>query len=187
MKAILLNGPPRVGKNSIGRMLWSVLPQCDSFKFAQPIIDFMWKEFGIRMEEVEKDKPHPALFGRTPREAAIRYSESFCKPLFGIDYFGKRAVDVILQAEAVAQTRVAIFTDSGFVSEARPVVDALGAGNVLQVRLHRLAHTFQGDSRSYWDHLQIPHIDFENDCPSLAVLADKVKADLIPALKSFLE
>ena len=96
MKILLLCGPPRCGKDTIGGMLQTLLPGLPMLmKFAQPIIEFMLRNYGINMALVEKDVPHPRLHGRTPRQVAIAYSERFCKPLFGIDYFGREALSEI--------------------------------------------------------------------------------------------
>jgi hypothetical protein len=139
------------------------------------------------MEQVEKDLPHPALNGRTPREVAIAYSEKFCKPLYGQDYFGHCAVRAIEQMSRI-QMAVCCFTDSGFAHEAGPVASHVGAKNVLQIRIHRPGRNFQGDSRSYWE-LRSPiisAIDFDNDCPDLTALHTKVESDLLPEIKKWM-
>lgn len=187
MRAILLNGPPRSGKDTIGEMLWNALPASRCMKFSQDIIDFMFSEYGIGMESVSKDEVHPKLYGRTPREVAIRYSEGFCKPLFGINYFGHRTVKRLLSMlQQPSMWKLAILTDSGFVDEALPVVDALGPTNVLQVALTRPGCTFAGDSRNYWEHPSIGRVEFDNDCPDLTALQAKVKADLLPEIQKWL-
>ena len=182
MRVILLNGPPRVGKDSIGRVLHNMLiPAAAVTKFAKPLVDYMWRMYGIIPEDINKDAPHPRLLGRTPREAMIAYSERFCKPLFGQDFFGHQAVSEIQRIAEMRQSLV-VFTDSGFVNEAVPVLQRVGKGNVLQVRISRPGCSFHNDSRSYWHHDDIGSIEFDNDCESLVKLTDKVKSDLIPEI-----
>lgn len=187
MKVLLLNGPPRSGKDTIGRTLWDLIPRLVNLKFAEPIVQFMFQAYSIRMEQTEKDQPHPALNGRTPREVAIAYSERFCKPLYGQDYFGKLAARSIDQMEKIAM-QVCCFTDSGFVHEARPVALHVGGHNVLQIRVTRPGRTFQGDSRSYWELRDptISSIEFDNDGPDLTSLHTKVRSDLLPEIQKWM-
>lgn len=185
MKALLLNGPPRSGKDTIGGMLWGQLPRSHLHKFAAPIVSFMLREFGIDMSRVSKDNPHTSLRGRTPREVAIRYSEGFIKPLFGQNWFGEMALEE-MRSLAVQGQELVIFTDSGFLHEAVPLLRSLGSTNVLQVRLTRPGATYQGDSRSTWDHPEIGHVDFDNDSRCLEDLKIKVAADLLPEIMPWL-
>lgn len=144
MKALLINGPPRSGKDTLGRILSLALPNYRT-KFALPITLFMRDAYGINMKSVDKDAPHDLLHGRTPREVAIRYSEGFCKPLYGNDYFGRCAVDRL--KGLALDYPLMIFTDSGFAQEADSVVKHLGKPNVMRLHLTRPGCTFQGDSR----------------------------------------
>jgi len=174
MKVILLNGPPRSGKDTIGEMLKNHLPVCALRKFAQPIVDFMAREFDIDMETCEKDKPHPDLHGRTPREVAIAYSERLCKPLFSVRHFGYEALKSISP-----EWNYTLFTDSGFSHEAEVLAEHFP---VLQVLLYRPGYNFQGDSRSYWSHPKIGHIEFHNTFSDLVSLKDAVRSDLAPSV-----
>jgi hypothetical protein len=184
MKVVLLNGPPRAGKDAIGSMLEMGIDRSRRFKFAEPITRYLFDEFDIHMEHVQKDVPHERLFGRTPREVAIAYSERMCKPLFGQDYFGKEAIGRIEAARVECLTQVAIFTDSGFVSEVLPLVERFKAENILVVRVHRLGKNFDGDSRSFWQPpVGVKELDFDNDQKSLRELTTKVQSDLIPEIK----
>lgn len=183
-KAVLLNGPPRCGKDTIGEMLYGLLCQQGQIpirlcKFAWPIIDYMWEAHRVDMLTANKDLVHPKLHGRTPREVAIAYSEKFCKPLFGQGFFGKQAAEAL---SGVGKGGIAFFTDSGFASEAEVLVDALGQGNVLQVRIARPGCDFRIDSRSYWSSPRIGHIDFENAGHSLVDLRKSVEETLLPQI-----
>jgi hypothetical protein len=148
-------------------------------------MSFMFQAYGINMRTVAKDEPHPALNGRTPRQVAIRYSEGFCKPLWGVRYFGDAAVRELKSLAAMGQ-KLVIFTDSGFLDESIPVAEHLGVGNVLQVRLSRPGYNYQNDSRSTWEHPSIGHLDFDNNCGSVLALADKVRSDLVYGIVKWL-
>lgn len=183
MKVLLLNGPPSSGKDTIGEMLWGMLPHASLAKFAKPIVDFMMLNYSINMAVVAKDLPHPALNGRTPREVAIAYSERFCKPTFGVDYFGQKALAHLRELEEWRQ-QSAIFTDSGFVVEVEPLI---GKHDLLQVRLARPGRSYVGDSRSTWSHPGIPFLEFDNDSPTTKDLDIKLRADLLPEILKWLK
>lgn len=184
MKAILLNGPPRSGKDTIGSALSQLTGAAGCMKFSEPIRTFMQLTFGIDMDIVAKDLPHTELHGRTPRQVAIQYSESFIKPLFGIEFFG-RALARRMKA-MIDQTSHVYVTDSGFPGEARALGAAIGYENVLQVILDRPGCTFAHDSRSYWNVLDIGHVDFTNDCATLIDLQHKLVSDLVPEIQKWL-
>lgn len=176
MHVVLLNGPPRSGKDTIGGML-----DIPSRKFAFPILMFLEDAFGICIDDCEKDAPHENLFGRTPREVAIAFSEKFCKPLFGMDYFGRSALQHCKNMQEL-RCQLAVFTDSGFSQEAAVLAEHFPC---LQVRLFREGRTFLGDSRSYWEHPKIGHIDFYNNFPDLASLQEAVRTDLAPEIRKW--
>jgi hypothetical protein len=185
MRVVLLNGPPRCGKDTIGEMLYCDLPSAVLCKFAQPIADYLRDVHGIDMRTVEKDEPHDALCGRTPREVAIAYSERMCKPLFGEAYFGDLlALEVESQA-AQNDGLVAIVTDSGFRTEAQALARKVGPQNVLLVRVSRHGTDFAGDSRSYWPRVRgMREVKFANDGSDLGDLRLKVRRELLPLVAS---
>ena len=185
MKIVLLNGPPRVGKDVIGSMLCRHTPVTRLQKFAAPIVDFMYRQFGVEMATVDKDMPNPRLFGRTPREVAICFSEKLMKPLFGQDFFGREAVNQLNFGMRSENGDLAVFTDSGFAGEAGSLVEAFGKGSVLQVRLSRPGCSFLMDSRSYWSHPDIGSIEFVNDTQTLEDLEKQVETRLVPQILEF--
>ena len=182
MRVLLLNGPPRSGKDTIGGILAREIPGGRLCKLAYPIVAFLEREFDIKMAEVEKDEPHPLLLGRTPRDVAIRYSEGFCKPLWGQSFFGKAAVLALKKADP---DEVPIFTDSGFLAEVMEILDA--GFRCCQIVLHRPGTNFQNDSRGIWEHPQIPQFQFFNDCIGVDNLIKKVRRDLLPRVLEWLE
>lgn len=181
MKVVLLNGPPRCGKDTIGEMLYCDLPAAALFKFAQPIADYMRDVHGIDMRTVQKDEPHDDLQGRTPREVAIAYSERLCKPLFGDAYFGDLLARDVERQAAQCEGMVAIVTDSGFRIEAAALARRVGPQNCLLVRLSRHGTDFAGDSRSYWPRVRgMRETQFANDVDDLEDLHLKVRRELLP-------
>lgn len=76
------------------------------------------------------------------RHAMIYVSECICKPAFGEDYFGKARADSI-----TGEFDLYLDDSLGFAEELKPLVDKVGAENILIIRVHGRGD-FQGDSRS---------------------------------------
>ena len=165
MRVVLLNGAPGSGKDSAGRALLKGLYGTEIVKLAGALKAATHELFGLHGLapggfEAVKGEPAPEFFGLTPREAYILVSEKMVKPVLGEDFFGRVLVNRIRR---LRNCRIAAVTDSGFVDEARPVVEAFGPENVLLARLHRPGHTFKGDSRSHIDLPDVASIDIVND------------------------
>lgn len=160
---ILLNGPPRSGKDEGAAYLYSKY-NAHWFRMSQPIKDalramFHMTEAQYKECEAKKDTKMEYLFDLSFREAQIAFSEVFAKEVFGITVFGH------LAARRVAQSvsRMFVCSDSGFAQEAHPFVQLVGAKNVLVVRLHRRGCDFSHDSRSYINIDGATNIDLENN------------------------
>lgn len=154
-KAIILNGPPRSGKDTLAEGLRRLWPSTSKEKFAQPIVDYMFSNWGVLPDLVDKSLPPPGPFKGPPvRQIMIAYSEQFMKPLFGKDIFGKFAVRRI--ERTIVKAPLYIFSDGGFSEEIQCIVDYLGAENVGIVHLMRPGTSFDGDSR---DWVTLPNVE----------------------------
>lgn len=156
MKVILLNGPPRSGKDYAAIVLNKHWEKSKIFWFAthvksrsqRAILDFDGRE-DITLFEDCKDTPSQFLFDKTPREVWIAFSEKFMKPLFGKDIFGKYlALDLLPH---VHTTDIAIVADSGFKEEAKIIIELIGHKNIFHIKLSRDGCDFNKDSRGYID------------------------------------
>ena len=170
MKLVLLNGPAGSGKDTAGRAI-AVQMGAKVVKFAEALKLTTHALYGLdgahaaAFEHV-KDAPCGLFFGRSPRQAYIEVSERMVKPVLGDDFFGRvLAQRLIGLRDSFIEPAVA--TDSGFAGEAAPVVDALGAANVLLVRIHAdgRGKDFQGDSRGYISLPGVTTLDVHNDGP----------------------
>lgn len=167
-RAILLNGPPSSGKDLsaiiLRNMIDNKFPKTTSditpyrvelIKFAGPLkmashallgipqsTEFFEKELG----NAWKDKESNLFFGKTPRSEYIALSEDFAKLRHGNDLFGRVAVRR-MQISNIQNTF--IFSDSGFVEEASPVIAHCGLDNTLVIELERPGCDFSNDSRGY--------------------------------------
>lgn len=157
--AVILNGPPGCGKDTLAEAIGKYNFIHRSFK-KQLYIETA-RHFGVELEAFiaeatdrkRKEMPWFPLYQYTPqgnlertltpREALIYVSEELIKPTEGKDFFGKAAAEACLKDNV----RWAVFSDGGFEEEIEPLVEAFG--QVVVVRLHREGYTFEGDSRRY--------------------------------------
>lgn len=176
-KIILVNGPPRSGKDSLAA-IFGELRQAKPIKFADPLRKAVPAMFGMAPDvyhdliENHKETPTDLLMGMSPREAQIWLSEEVMKPRFGKYVFGLVAANAI---QAAPYIDTWCFSDSGFTEEAEVIVEAFGAKNVALIKLEREGCTFAGDSRSYISLPGVTELTVPNN-NSLAVLWERVSA-----------
>jgi len=94
MKILFLNGPPGCGKDTVANILINdiQIPRMLTGKFAAPIRTAAKHFFGFSTdEELEKAKRETPLI----RKFMIGWSEDLIKPIFGKDWFAKRAANII--------------------------------------------------------------------------------------------
>jgi len=155
VKIFLLNGPPRVGKDTTANMLSAMLENARIMRFAEPVkmsahaIMRMLKGSGTvpLCEAFDgcKDEPNPYFRGLAPREVYIAVSEDLCKPLFGKDIFGKLLAERIQEMKDQGVENF-IIPDSGFQEEAMVLKEHFG-DQVYVLNLRRNGTCFNGDSR----------------------------------------
>ncbi len=164
--AIIFNGPPRCGKDTLGRLIGQYLsgPQCmQSFKAElfrcvmnrmepafKELIPLEWwgsDDYDERKDDPDFQIPMADGFTGTAREVLIYVSEKRIKPNCGQDYFGKQVAQRL-------QPGYNIITDGGFAPEVMPILAV--ADYTIILRLERDGYTFNGDSRRYIDATQLP-------------------------------
>ena len=178
---ILLNGPPRSGKDEGAKLLYTKY-NAHWFRMSQPLKDTVRAMFNMtslqqQACEDKKDTRMEFLFDRTYREVQIAVSEEFMKPYFGSNVLGHLAARRV----ANSASRMFVCSDSGFLSEAFPFIQLFGPASVLVVRLHRRGCNFDNDSRSYISVPGATNIDLENHY-SLAAYQD----NLLEVVKAWL-
>jgi hypothetical protein len=147
---IIFNGPPSTGKDMVVNKLHDHFGEgiIARHQFKKQLFVATCDHYNLRMNdfmscysEKEKNNPRESLGGLSPRQAMIKVSEDILKPLYGEDYFGQMA------AQEIAENRVNLFSDGGFLEEIKPI--DIVSDNLLIVQLYRKGCTFENDSRSY--------------------------------------
>lgn len=153
-RVVLLNGPPRCGKDTAALGLANSLRGiCTPIlhKFAEPLAAAVRGMFGITQSRWDylyttaKEVPTGELLGMSPREAMIWVSEDVMKPKFGDEVFGTLAAEKISKMNR----GVVVISDCGFDAEILPVADVVGWGSILILSIYRPGCTYAKDSRSY--------------------------------------
>jgi hypothetical protein len=190
---VLFNGPPRSGKDTAVSLVHSAYRRdAVPMKFADPLkavthsfAEFMGDKHGnvLSNEPGVKEHPNKFLLGKTPRQFQISVSEDWMKPVFGADVFGRIAEQQI-KLYPEWQTRLFLFSDSGFRDEAAHLVNEFGADNVLLIRLHRRGCDFTLDSRSYIElaDLGVTEVDLTNDATK-----EHLRETLLSTIKNWKE
>lgn len=164
---LLVNGPPRCGKDTIGQILK------DNYrgtvyvtKMAKALKERTHALYGLMANgeplphdhyEKTKDQPSHFFLGISPRQAYIAVSERLMKPLHGSRIWGDLLLHDI-QMHALNADLVVV-TDSGFAEEAHPIVYEFGDGNVTLLHVMREGCNFDKDSRSY---ISLPKIEMSS-------------------------
>lgn len=160
MKLILLNGPPRSGKDTAAKIIqdyfglrWTVVH--DKFSaphkaaFAAMISGhYDAKHFRVWDYEEHKEKPIPLLNNASFRQWQIDFSEKFMKPLYGGAIFAK----LFLERRTPRmrdEGMLCVVSDCGFRVEYETVADAWPHEDLLLLVLRRPGYDFSKDSRHY--------------------------------------
>lgn len=175
-KAVLFNGPPRCGKDSLS----DGIVGCADFKghyreklsFGRFPKEGAHASFGLKVRfdhyEDSKDVPSEDFLGMTPRQAYITHSEQYMKPCYGKDVYARLMVSLIKRKlDKITihhKPPMFMFSDIGFQEELDVLAnDVFGAENTLLVQLHRIGADFKNDSRTYVSHPKVRSIALYNN------------------------
>lgn len=184
MKLILLNAPPRSGKDAIARYL---LDEGEGSQFildrmSMPIkqafaglmsasIDYYGNVDGY---EADKAKPIPLLGNASYRQWQIDFSEHFMKPLYGSHVFAKLFLDRLSNYGAAWTPKspelIVVVPDCGFQLEYDTLIAELPPEDIALFHIHRPGCIWWGDSRE-WVHPNNP-LTFFRDIHNNGTLTD---------------
>lgn len=158
---VLINAPPRAGKDTLADDLVAAVPGTVKRRMAHELKVRTHRLYDCPPEardnpdyyETMKETALPDFRGLTPRAAYIAVSETYFKPTHGDAVFGHMLADWIGRAAFEAQGAIPaiVVPDSGFLGETQVLIDRFGAERVLLLRVHaeHRGCSFAGDSRSY--------------------------------------
>lgn len=167
MYVVGLNGPPGCGKDTLAHML---VEHMESQGVETPIMispfslplrfmafSMVGDSYSQSRYEDFKRRNFPA-FNRTGRQLMIDVSESFLKPMYGMNCLARMKIE---QLKAINFDGLVIMPDCGFMIEVSSLRQDIGANNLYVVRIHRDKCSFNNDSREwvYSDH----DTDLDND------------------------
>ena len=146
-RVILLNGAPSSGKDSIASYMCGQLHGLIHKEFKEKLFELVKVIYSVsdeRFSELYKDKETPCeeYYGLSPRQVMIKVSEEVIKPVYGERYFGEQA------AKGLVSGKTNIFSDSGFIEEAHPIIEKVGTDNILLLKIVDRGD-FSEDSRGF--------------------------------------
>jgi len=175
--AILLNGPPRAGKDTAITALFAAFSPgtAEVIKVTQPIKDMTHNRLGLKCAhdayEIEKDLVLPEFGGKTPREAYIETSTALKRER------GPNAVmDLFVDSVVASECDVILNPDIGDDMEAERVASTIGADRLLVIRIHRPGHDFSHDCRTWVTSPTLNIVDVQNEPGQRRVYESEVVA-----------
>ena len=153
-RILILNGPPRSGKDSLANHIVSLNPLWRHLKFASTLKQMTHRLYNIPEEyakayEKDKETPRPEFYGLSARQAYINVSEQYIKPTHGTDFFGQALATQIEKYLSSTIYHNFVISDGGFWDEILPLILKFHASAITVVYLSREGSNWSKDSRNY--------------------------------------
>ena len=111
MRVIILNGPPNIGKDTLGNNVQQLIGW-PRMEFKEALYRETASYYGVDLVtfamlasgRTTKEVPMPTLGGLSPRQAMIHVSEEVIKPKFGKQFFGAKAYELIQTLDGSTDT-----------------------------------------------------------------------------------
>ncbi len=146
-KIVILNGPPRCGKDTAAIAVTKSLKDCGCvhMKISQPLKDIARGVFGLSNKQLEATKfsvlsGHPCSYV----DAQIQIYQHLSK-IFGASWLGKALVHKINATEFP----YIVLSDGGRPADITPLLLEYGPKNLMIIQIMREGCSFSGDIRSY--------------------------------------
>jgi len=149
---VIFNGPPASGKDEAAS-LYKEKYGYGNLSFKHQLFKETIAHFGVDKEwfmegyedRTKKETKEYALGDRSRREAMIHVSEDIIKPRNGKSFFGWKV------SKEIEEDKDYAVADGGFVEELEPLIEKVGAENIVIVQLTREGHDYSSDSRRYFN------------------------------------
>jgi hypothetical protein len=150
---IILNGPPRCGKDTLAKYLCKKYPFFYHYKFANELKVIAHRLYNTPEQapdayEKFKDRPMTEFLNLTPRQAYINLSEDYIKKHHGKEFFGLQLIASIKKVPDNNEN-VFVISDGGFAEELLPLVENFKPQMLTILHIHRQGCNFDNDSRHY--------------------------------------
>ena len=152
---VIFNGPPGTGKDiaclyfkKLGYNHLSFKDELfkETFKFFDVSKEWFMEGYNDRsIKELPVQELRVDGKALSRRDAMIYVSEKYIKPKYGKEFFGAKL------AEQIKYDCFYCVSDGGFEEELTPVINKIGADNVILVQLTRDGCDFSSDSRKYFN------------------------------------
>lgn len=151
---IILNAPPRSGKDELAKYLAQKHAHCHHMAFANELKKLAHRLYNTPDQapdayEAFKDQPMTEFMGLTPRQAYTRLAEDYIKPNHGKDFFGLQLIPTI-KAIKYNEDNVFVISDGGFIEELEPLLMNFDPHLFTIVQIHRQGRNFDSDTRHYF-------------------------------------
>ena len=166
---VIFNGPPGAGKDEaclffkqLGYKHLSFKEELfkETFKYFNVSAEWFMNDYNNRSVKempVEELKVDGVPLSR--RDAMIYVSEKYIKPKFGSDYFGQQLSNHIDKDGNFS------VSDGGFIEELTPIINRVGADNIILVQLTREGCDFSSDSRRYFNGNLVKEFVLDKETP----------------------
>ena len=160
---IAYNGPPKSGKTHLMdytlKHIKNMHPEIEvtSMAFSDPMYAAISAAYNIPFIEImalscssKKDDPHPYFFGKSLREVAISFSETWLKPFHADQSIFSKVLARDGRLISATSKKKVIILDTGFDAELFGFLDRInGLTHSTLIRLEREGTSFVKDSRNY--------------------------------------
>jgi hypothetical protein len=166
---VIFNGPPGAGKDEaclffkqLGYKHLSFKEELfkETFKYFNVSSEWFMNDYNNRSVKempVEELQVDGIMLSR--RDAMIYVSEKYIKPKFGSDYFGQQLSNHIDKDGNFS------VSDGGFIEELTPIINRVGADNIILVQLTREGCDFSSDSRRYFNGNLVKEFVLDKETP----------------------